>query len=541
MRQSLCFLLAFLVLATASAANSTSASTSPATEYHKITNENIHHAVKSWVQDQDETLSLFGPIDQWDTSRVTDMTRLFSPERDQSLINFNANITHWDISAVTSLKNTFYGNAVINLDLGRWNVSSVKDMSGAFALTQVYEGHGLQNWASATSQVVNASHMFRQSLAFNSHHVHLWDLRSLRDASKMFQGATSFRGGAHRWTWTTHGTHLEDMTEMFSHAEMFNGDLTDLDVSKVTNLRGAFFKASKFNNGDENEKHDDAEPSSLSKWNTHRVTDMNSVFAYAEKFQGIGVDNWNVEKVTNFANAFKNTSFDQNVNAWSVSSGLDFRNAFRYTPLGTSGSEDKKNNQLVCWQDMNQEATVEGIFFQSHAHFDKSCVKHKFIVASCCRPDLDSACECDTTTVNQDHEGNNSSVTHGNSVMDLDQKQEKPMSNSRSGPKRFLMAVFVAAVCLTVVLMSIMVRRRRRGRRSLMSLGTSTIHIQGDGDWDASDLDMTMTPYPTSTKNGEVDAMGGSRRSSVHDDPAFPDLLADDMEDIPVHQGGEII
>lgn len=511
MRKSLYSLLAFAVAASAA---DISSSTSPPAEHHKITNENIHHAVKSWVQDHDETLSLFGPIDQWDTSRVTDMTRLFSMEREPSLVNFNANITHWDVSQVTSLRNTFYGNTAMNFDLHRWNVSSVTDMSGAFAHTQAYEGHGLRDWASATSQVVNASHMFRQSLVFNSHGVHLWDLRSLRDASQMFQGATAFQGGTQRWTWTQHGTHLEDMTEIFSHAELFNGDLTDLDVSKVTDMKGAFFKASKFNNGD-----DDSESASLAKWNTHRVKDMNSMFAYAKSFQGKGVDNWNVEKVTSFANAFKKTSFDQNVNAWSVSSGLDFRNAFRYTPLGVTSGSDDKNNQVVCWQDMNPAATVDGIFFQSHAHFDKSCVKHQFIVASCCRPDLDRACECDTTAVNQDHE---------------DQKQEKPMSDSTSGPNRYLLVVFVAAVCLTVML--IVVRRRRRGRRSLMSLGTnSTIHIQGDGDWDASDLDMTMTPYPTSTKDGEVDAMGGSRRSSVHHDPAFPDLLADDMEDIPVH------
>ena len=55
----------------------------------------------------------YGPIASWDTSEITDMSRLFLKNAD-----FNEDISRWDVSSVTSLHGTFQGATSFNQQLG---------------------------------------------------------------------------------------------------------------------------------------------------------------------------------------------------------------------------------------------------------------------------------------------------------------------------------------------------------------------------------------------------------------------------------------
>ena len=60
------------------------------------------------------------------TSNITNMSSLFAR------LDFNGNISKWDVSNVTDMNNMFWGCEVFNQDISKWNVSNVTDMSGMF-------------------------------------------------------------------------------------------------------------------------------------------------------------------------------------------------------------------------------------------------------------------------------------------------------------------------------------------------------------------------------------------------------------------------
>jgi surface protein len=423
-----------------------------------ITNNNIHFAVKEWVHDRDAALAKFGHIGDWNTSLVYDMSHLFSWERVPDLSQFNDSIAMWDTHMVTNLSHTFFGNAVMNFDLAKWDVSRVVDMTACFANTQHYQGHDLRTWN--TANVANMSRMFQNAAAFDSHGVHLWNTQSLVDASLMFHSAKSFKG-AEKFQWQT--PQLKDMTEMFLAAEAFAGDLTDLDVSSVTSMKGTFFQALKFN-------------SDLSTWNTSKVHDMNSMFAYAAAFVGTGLPFWNVAKVTNMANMLKRSRFDQDLNNWDVQNVEDMRGMFRY---------DSEMKQKVCWK-LHNNVNVDGIFFQSKSFFDRTCVKHAAVVASCCRPSLDNACECGEATINEDNglDGFGSATSSPGGEQD-----PSAIGATGSGNKSKAAFGIFSLVASLLILGFFAIRAMRRW-------SVITIEVGNADDWDVSDMDFPHVIYP---------------------------------------------
>ena len=78
----------------------------------KLTNDTITAAVRLWCEDPTQGTVQYGRIEEWDTSRVTDMTDLFLDQTD-----FNDNIIRWNVSKVTSMNHTFGGATSFNQDL----------------------------------------------------------------------------------------------------------------------------------------------------------------------------------------------------------------------------------------------------------------------------------------------------------------------------------------------------------------------------------------------------------------------------------------
>ena len=82
----------------------------------------------------------YSSIGQWDVSRVTDMSALFSIEdprayrdpKTRDTASFNADISKWDVSRVTNMADMFYGATSFNVDISKWDVSRVTNMANMF-------------------------------------------------------------------------------------------------------------------------------------------------------------------------------------------------------------------------------------------------------------------------------------------------------------------------------------------------------------------------------------------------------------------------
>lgn len=86
-----------------------------------------------------------------DLSQVKTMDAMFTGT------NFNADISHWDVSDIEDMDGMFFQAPLFNQDLSRWDVSSVKKMSNMFSNATAFN-HDLSAWD--ISSVISMSSMF---------------------------------------------------------------------------------------------------------------------------------------------------------------------------------------------------------------------------------------------------------------------------------------------------------------------------------------------------------------------------------------------
>ena len=98
-------------------------------------NDVLRSLVDDWIADPNPLRHVCGQIDTWDVSRVTDMSYLFCAlnetwtplECNANRRSFNADISRWDVSNVTSLEGTFLGTTAFDLDrISQWDLTRVE-------------------------------------------------------------------------------------------------------------------------------------------------------------------------------------------------------------------------------------------------------------------------------------------------------------------------------------------------------------------------------------------------------------------------------
>ena len=98
--------------------------------------------------------STYGPIEQWDTSQVTDMSYLFSSRDRSGNLNsptcstywtFNRNLRDWDVSRVTTMKRMFYRASAFNGNIEGWDTSKVTNMDQMFYKASAFN-RDLSGW-----------------------------------------------------------------------------------------------------------------------------------------------------------------------------------------------------------------------------------------------------------------------------------------------------------------------------------------------------------------------------------------------------------
>lgn len=152
-------------------------------------NMTLWTAVQLWVSDRAKALQLYGDINDWDVSRVTNMDALFR------YLSFNDRIDRWDVRKVTSMGHMFAFVKDFNQPLNTWRVEQVTDMRhmfhGASSFNQPLDTWDVRN-------VTCMSSMFADATAFNQPLTE-WEVSSVTDTKEMFRGASSFNQPLGAW------------------------------------------------------------------------------------------------------------------------------------------------------------------------------------------------------------------------------------------------------------------------------------------------------------------------------------------------------
>lgn len=98
------------------------------------------------------------------------------------------------------------------------------------------------------------------------------------------------------------------MSFLFEYS-MFNGDISNWDVSNVTNMCGMLTSSENFN-------------SPIGNWDVSNVTSMMMMFSGAKKFNK-DISSWNVSNVINMSNMFSYSQFNKDIGNWDTSNVID--------------------------------------------------------------------------------------------------------------------------------------------------------------------------------------------------------------------------
>lgn len=331
----------------------------------EMDNWRIRECLRLWALSPERALRIAGPIEHWDTRRVTDMSRLFFIRVKRSLA---AHRRHHELVHMLKVCRTqrhviaeqislyfhkVYGpDAVMdevidlitmdlffktfNVKLGRWNTANVTTMAHMFHGAHAYN-EPIGNWN--VSRVTDMTSMFQDAYAFDKR-LQKWDVSNVRTMANLFHGAKSFKRPLHPWN----VSNVTDMSFMFALCESFNQPIGEWNVSQVTNMESMFFSACNFN-----------QP--VNAWNVARVTSMERMFSCVFHFNQ-PVDSWNVSSVTNMNDMFYHaTHFNQSLASWDVSNVRTMARMF----FGTN----KFDKPLHTWNVFNV-TTMEQMFFGAY-------------------------------------------------------------------------------------------------------------------------------------------------------------------------------
>ena len=88
--------------------------------YQPRTSVGLKIAIDGWIHNSSSANSTYGNIDTWDTSLITNMSKLFLNNQ-----TFNGTISDWDVSSVTDMSYMFSYTDSFNQSISDWDVSNV--------------------------------------------------------------------------------------------------------------------------------------------------------------------------------------------------------------------------------------------------------------------------------------------------------------------------------------------------------------------------------------------------------------------------------
>ena len=316
---------------------------------------------------------------------------IFSP-----IVNIS-DITSWDTSTVTNMREMFSNTEWFNEDISGWDVSNVTNFRAMFTAGNSGTPHtfnqDISGWV--TTSAIDMSYMFNNAASFDQD-ISSWDVSSVTNMERMFTGATAFNNGGVALTWSagTGTSIVTNMYGMFNRATAFNQDISSWNTISVLYMDNMFNNAAAFNQDistwnvafipsiptdfDTNtplftvDEHpiwgtsssilypltNTATDPTSTTWRTNYgtaagyqfvpnvgilmppgtpITDMGWMFNGNTTFNDPDISSWDVSNVTDMSNMFYRTdAFNQDISSWDVSSVTNMNSMFRGGPFNLS-------------------------------------------------------------------------------------------------------------------------------------------------------------------------------------------------------------
>jgi surface protein len=188
-----------------------------------------------------------------------------------------------------------------------------------------------------SGNITNMSTMF--SFAHFNQDISNWDVSNVTDMSWMFAQNTHFNQNIGNWN-VSSVTNMSGMFSGFWYETIFNQDISNWDVSNVENMSD-MFAVSMFNQD-------------INNWDVSNVTDMSGMFSNAVFNQYIG--DWDVSNVTNMKEMFFSwyPSHNHDISNWDVSNVTDMTDMFKWGLMST----EYYNALLIQWSYLNLKDNV---------------------------------------------------------------------------------------------------------------------------------------------------------------------------------------
>jgi surface protein len=348
-----------------------------------------------------------GDITNWDTSNVTNMAAMFSsnvfPSTNTASFNQNISTKPITIAAGTSLQRTY--NA--------WDVSSVEtfgntpltDRSGDDQLGMFSQNHHFNqpigNWQINTGSDINVSlkSMFRNAKAFNqdisssivtvgsktytawdtkrvynlygtfelsnfNKPIGNWNLSNVLVTRTLFENNTVFNQDISASIQTVGSETYnawyfplnEDFSRTFNRATSFNKSISNWNITGSSTFQSMFERATGLTDASFVSQNVNLHGGvSYTSWDFSSNSILDSMFRYANNFEGAGLGTWDVSNVSSFGGFFAQdtnittTNYDSILVGWSSSlspsiSLIHFGNA---TYTGTPGSAPSASHVFI--------------------------------------------------------------------------------------------------------------------------------------------------------------------------------------------------
>ena len=240
-------------------------------------------------------LSKITSISSWDTSKVINMSYLFS---NCKLLTNIPDISKWDMSNVVNISNLFYNcvNIISLPNISKWKTDNINNMSYLFYNCKNLSSlPDISKWN--TKKISDMRGIFCNCSSLKSlPDISKWNTENVNNMSLLFQHCTSLIKIPDISCWRL--DNVNNIGGMFDHCTSLQSlpDISKWNIKNVTNLNYMFYFCTSLTSFPD-----------ISKWNTMNVITMKGLFCDCNSLSIIpDISKWNTSNVTNMGYMFYN-------------------------------------------------------------------------------------------------------------------------------------------------------------------------------------------------------------------------------------------